>query len=124
MGISEKWFDVITHPLGLAGFALFLVFFILSKKATTQERRWLIPVFTGLAFIALIGGLALSWSQRETHPLNSPKPPNRESPSKTSPTPLPTPAREAGKGDTTTGDQSPIITHSGTGDIEYKPSNK
>ncbi len=26
MGISEKWFDVITHPLGLAGFALFLVF--------------------------------------------------------------------------------------------------
>jgi len=55
------WTKVVTDPLGLAGFALFLVFEYLAKVKKSDQRRWLAPlaVFAGIA--ALIGGLGLGY---------------------------------------------------------------
>lgn len=55
------WTKVVTEPLGLAGFALFLVFGLLSRLKGKDERRWL-PLFSGvLAFVALLGGLGIAF---------------------------------------------------------------
>ena len=60
------WTEVVTHPLGLAGFALFLVFAFLAKIKRRDERRWLIPFSLAMAMIALLAGLALAyWQSRE-----------------------------------------------------------
>ena len=37
----SEWIKAVTHPLGLAGFALFLVFGALGKIKSKDERRWL-----------------------------------------------------------------------------------
>jgi hypothetical protein len=57
------WTKVVTEPLGLAGFALFLVFGYLAKLKKNDERRWLSPVALAIAAVALIGGLALAYVQ-------------------------------------------------------------
>lgn len=58
---QEAWVNVVTNPLGMSAFALFLVFLVLTRTAISRERRWLSPVFVGIAVIALLGGLALSY---------------------------------------------------------------
>ena len=58
---QEAWVNVVTNPLGMAAFALFLVFSVLTRTTIAKERRWLAPVFVGIAVIALLGGLALSY---------------------------------------------------------------
>ncbi len=58
----EGWTEVVTEPLGLAGFALFLVFSVLSKTAGVEKYRWLPKAFIAMAVIALVGGLALAFS--------------------------------------------------------------
>ena len=58
-----QWIRVVTEPLGLAGFALFLVFGYLAKAKSNDERRWLSPVAVALAVIALAGGLAPAYVQ-------------------------------------------------------------
>lgn len=55
------WTKVVTDPLGLAGFALFLVFGYLAKVKRADERRWLAPLAVLAAIGALIGGLAMSY---------------------------------------------------------------
>ena len=61
-----QWTEVVTHPLGLAGFALFLVFVLLARTKKRAERRWVVPVAIGMAVIALVGGLGLAyWQSRE-----------------------------------------------------------
>ena len=57
------WTKVVTHPLGLAGFALFLVFGYLAKAKRNDERRWLAPAAVVLALAALAGGILLSYVQ-------------------------------------------------------------
>ena len=47
------WTKVVTNPLGLAGFALFLVFGYLAKIKRNDERRWLSPVAFAIAAVAL-----------------------------------------------------------------------
>jgi hypothetical protein len=54
---------VVTHPLGLAGFVLFLVFGYLARSKRRDEHRWLAPVALTLAAAALIGGLFLAYVQ-------------------------------------------------------------
>lgn len=61
----EKWINVVTDPLGLAGFALFLVFTALTKIKKEDRPQWLTPVFIAMGFVALIGGLWLASSNRE-----------------------------------------------------------
>lgn len=58
-----EWTKVITHPLGLAGFALFILFLSLTKKTVYRQPRWLKVIFATMAFIALIGGLYLAYER-------------------------------------------------------------
>jgi len=57
------WTKVVTNPLGLAGFVLFLVFGYLAKAKRNDERRWLSPAAIVLAFVALLGGLFIAYKQ-------------------------------------------------------------
>jgi hypothetical protein len=56
-----EWIKVVTNPLGLAGFALFLFFLFLRSTKKPEERRWLSRVFTAAALVCLIGGLGISY---------------------------------------------------------------
>src|SRR3954463_16622357 len=62
MAISE-WTKVVSNPLGLAGFALFLVFAYLAKVKSADERRWLSPAAVLVALAALLGGLLIAYAQ-------------------------------------------------------------
>lgn len=62
------WTQVITHPLGLAGFALALVFGIISAKGSEQVS-WLAPVAASMAVLALAGGLYLSYLDKKPKPI-------------------------------------------------------
>jgi hypothetical protein len=55
------WTKVVTHPLGLAGFVLFLVFGYLARSKRKQKQRWLAPVAFAIGTVALIGGLILAY---------------------------------------------------------------
>jgi hypothetical protein len=59
----SDWTKVVTQPLGLAGFALFLVFGYLARVKRHDERRWLSPVAVAVAALALAGGLILAYVQ-------------------------------------------------------------
>jgi uncharacterized membrane protein len=59
----SDWTKVVTDPLGLAGFALFLVFGFLAKLKRRDLRRWLAPLAMIMAVIALVGGLSLAYVQ-------------------------------------------------------------
>jgi len=63
----EKWIDVVTDPLGLAGFALFLVFALLTRRAGARKFQALQWVFAAMAVVALGGGLGLAYLQRGDH---------------------------------------------------------
>ncbi len=65
MNVDAKWIDVVTDPLGLAGFALFLVFLIVCRPAFRSGLPWLAPVFVVLAISALAGGFGLAWKKAE-----------------------------------------------------------
>lgn len=56
----QDWTKVVTEPLGLGGFALFLVFGVLARAKRADERRWLAPMAMGMAVLALAGGLILA----------------------------------------------------------------
>jgi hypothetical protein len=57
----SEWTKVVTDPLGLAGFALFLVFGCLAKMKQSSERRWMAPLAVSAAILTLAGGLTLSY---------------------------------------------------------------
>jgi hypothetical protein len=61
-GLSmPDWTKVVTEPLGLAGFALFLAFGALSRLKQEEDRRWLRPMASLMAVLALVGGLTLAY---------------------------------------------------------------
>jgi hypothetical protein len=59
----HEWTKVVTNPLGLGGFALFLVFGYLARAKRSDERRWLTPTAIALAVVALMGGLLIAYKQ-------------------------------------------------------------
>jgi hypothetical protein len=59
----NEWVKVVTHPLGLTGFTLFLVFGYLAKAKKSKNARWLGFAAVAMAVIALVGGLALAYKQ-------------------------------------------------------------
>ena len=63
----DKWIDVVTNPLGIAGFALFLVFTFVSRSRRPLERN----VFIGCAALALLAGLGLAY-RNASEPLPPP----------------------------------------------------
>jgi hypothetical protein len=60
------WMKVVTDPLGLAAFALFLVFTVLGRNRRSKRPTWLSPVAFGLAAVALVGGLVLAYRAKES----------------------------------------------------------
>ncbi|MBX3671264.1 MAG: hypothetical protein KF778_22940 [Rhodocyclaceae bacterium] len=56
-----NFLQVLIHPLGLAGLALFLVFGVLSRKRAAP--RWWPKAALSLAAFALVGGLGLAFFQ-------------------------------------------------------------
>ena len=59
----EPWIEIVTHPLGLVGFSLFIVFSLLARMGPTGRWPWLAPAAVTMAFIALLGGLGLAFRQ-------------------------------------------------------------
>lgn len=77
----NEWAKVVSHPLGLAGFALFLVFLIVGMATGSKERRVLTGIFLVAAFLCLGGGLVFYYIQSGP-PAGSPRvPQSPESPS-------------------------------------------
>lgn len=63
----NSWIKVVTDPLGLTGFALFLVFSFLARNRQGKKPKWLTPSAFAMALIALVGGLSIAY-QQNTHP--------------------------------------------------------
>jgi disulfide bond formation protein DsbB len=66
-----QWTKVVTHPLGLTGFALFLAFCLIARQKR-RAKPWVVPVFLSMAFVALIGGLSVAYFQAKTQPIPTP----------------------------------------------------
>jgi hypothetical protein len=56
----NDWSKAVIHPLGLAGFALFLVFGLMGKFGVQSSPSWLLPVCIAMAVLALFGGLLIA----------------------------------------------------------------
>lgn len=59
----NEWAKVVTNPLGLAGFALFLIFGLIAKVKRSDEKRWITRVAACMAIAALAGGVAIACIQ-------------------------------------------------------------
>src|SRR5690348_15137298 len=59
----QDWTKVVTNPLGLAGYALFLVFTYIARIKRPAERHWMSRVAAILAVLSVAGGLYLSARQ-------------------------------------------------------------
>lgn len=57
----SEWTKVVTDPLGLAGFALFLVFGLLAQLKRREERQWVARLAAGMAIVTLAGGMVLAY---------------------------------------------------------------
>jgi hypothetical protein len=57
------WAKIVNEPLGLAGFALFLIFAYLGKVKSGDKRKWISPVAFACAAATLIGGFSLAFLQ-------------------------------------------------------------
>jgi hypothetical protein len=77
----SEWVEVVTQPLGLVGFGLFLVFGYLGKVKRQDERRGLSRIAFTLAALALIGGLGIAYVQiprpKRPNDTEQPKPPHK-----------------------------------------------
>lgn len=59
-----QWEKVVTDPLGIAGFALSLVFTLATRiisQKRKEQNRWLVPAVYSLAVVCVIGGFSLAW---------------------------------------------------------------
>ena len=72
----NEWAKVVTTPLGLAGFALFLLFWLLRWTKRREDQLPLRHIATGAALACLVGGFVLSYIQ-VTH-VPAPAPSTRE----------------------------------------------
>jgi hypothetical protein len=62
----KEWIKVVTDPMGLAGFALFLVFTFLARKG--KKPAWLAAGAFAMACLALAGGLILAYFRARANP--------------------------------------------------------
>jgi hypothetical protein len=120
----KDWSSVITHPLGLAAYALASVFGLLAAFGPTDKYPWLLPVAVTMACVTLVGGLALAFKGAYTQSTIEPSPAPKSAPSaKRKATPKPAPA--AGITQHTKGDQSPNVADvGGHVDITYGESER
>ena len=64
----DKCSEVVTSPLGLAGFVLFLMFSFLARTIRQSELAWSPSAFAMMAVIALVGGISLAFFQADCRP--------------------------------------------------------
>ena len=62
-----EWIKVVTHPIGLVAFSLWLVFFLASRTKVLKNKG-LERSFIVMAFISLLGGLGLAYWQTYKSP--------------------------------------------------------
>lgn len=65
-GALTDWTKVITNPLGLAGFSLFLIFGFIGRLKLSQKRPWIVIVAFAMSAVSLLGGLLLAYSKAST----------------------------------------------------------
>jgi small neutral amino acid transporter SnatA (MarC family) len=58
---QSEWIKVVTDPLGIAAFALFVVFVAMTKMVKPVDRKRVTNVLLIMAAIVLVGGLVLSY---------------------------------------------------------------
>lgn len=58
---TVEWTKVLIHPLGLAGYVLFLVFGLVARAKRRDEKRWLFPAALAAGGLALMGALGLAY---------------------------------------------------------------
>lgn len=56
----SEWAKAVTHPLGLVGFALFLIFSLLTARKRKELPGWKIAFLLTAAVLVLVSGLGLS----------------------------------------------------------------
>jgi hypothetical protein len=56
-----EWTNVLIHPLGLAGYILFLLFRRMARTKCRKEKRWLVPTALVASSIALVASLGLAY---------------------------------------------------------------
>lgn len=66
-----QWAKVLIHPLGLAGYTLFLLFGLLARSKRRDERRWILPAALVATGVALLGGIGLAYRD-VSHSLRTP----------------------------------------------------
>jgi hypothetical protein len=103
----SDWISVVTHPLGLAGFALFLVFSARAWLGDSGKR-----LFMTLAAVALLAGVGMAAFRTAQEPVSQ-VPQGGVPPAATGTSP-PVPAKAARSSPastnmSTTGDNSPVI---------------
>ncbi len=54
---TSEWIKSVTHPLGLAGFALLVFLLLLTRRRPDTQPTWLKIMFAIMAFVALLGGI-------------------------------------------------------------------
>jgi len=102
---------LVTHPLGLAGYALALVFGLIGKLGPSDRWPWLLPAAIALAGVSVVGGLLLAKVQLHAQAAKAPSKQTQA-------------AASAGTTQVTTGDQSPAISGAGDVTISYGDSKK
>jgi hypothetical protein len=63
------WTELVTQPLGLAGFALAIVFAIASRlmvRKSPNKVQWMVPAAYALAALSAVGGLVLAHQHTST----------------------------------------------------------
>jgi hypothetical protein len=74
--VSIPWEKVLTDPLGLAGFALFLIFGAVTVviKQRKPTNRWVVSAGVALAALSVLGGLTLAFLRKPLMPVTPPNP--------------------------------------------------
>ena len=101
---------LVTHPLGLVGYALALVFGLIGRFGPSDRWPWLLPAAIALAAVSVVGGLLLARVQIQA---KAAKPRGAQ-----------TASAAAGATQVTSGDQSPAIQDAGNVNINYGPSQR
>jgi hypothetical protein len=103
---------LVTHPLGLAGYALALVFGLIGKLGPSDRWPWLFPAAIALAAVSVVGGLLLARVQIQADAAKAR--------AKQAPPSGPTTTTQV-----TTGDQSPAVSGTaGNVSVNYGDSKK
>lgn len=66
--MEMDWTKVVTEPLGLAAFAIALIF--ASRRRGAHTPRWWPPTAIGLAVVCVVGGLLLFYARIQLGPNN------------------------------------------------------